>query len=313
MATLALLLCAIIGGGAHAETSSPRVSDWTVVTSLLIVQSHRGAGVLAAENTTAAFEMGWKLGTYPEGDIRVTTDGSIVTFHDATFKRVTREVPPELSDKGVADVTYDTLRKLEVGEWKGEQFVGHQVPRLSDVFELMRGHPERHLYMDIKNVKLPQLAALVKEYGVGAQVVLASPKHAIIRHWKKLVPDSDTLLWIHGTEAEITALLNAARKDNYEGITQVQLHVQMKMDPNTIKRESMEPFNLSDEFLLKAGQELRSRGIVFQTLPYDAASREIYWKLLDLGVMSFATDHPDTTMDALREYYTMTKQRKAAQ
>ena len=27
------------------------------------------------------------------------------------------------------------------------------------------------------------------------------------------------------------------------------------------------------------------------------------WKLLDLGVMSFATDHPDVTWDAVKQYY----------
>ena len=29
----------------------------------------------------------------------------------------------------------------------------------------------------------------------------------------------------------------------------------------------------------------------------------IYWKLLDLGLMSFATDHPDVTRDAVKAYY----------
>jgi hypothetical protein len=29
----------------------------------------------------------------------------------------------------------------------------------------------------------------------------------------------------------------------------------------------------------------------------------VYWKLMDLGFMSFATDHPDVTWDAIKSYY----------
>jgi hypothetical protein len=29
----------------------------------------------------------------------------------------------------------------------------------------------------------------------------------------------------------------------------------------------------------------------------------VYWKLLDLGVMSFASDHPDVTRKAIADYF----------
>ena len=51
------------------------------------------------------------------------------------------------------------------------------------------------------------------------------------------------------------------------------------------------------------GAELRERGILFQTLPWGSTDRKLYWKLLDLGAASFATDHPQVTRDAVREYY----------
>jgi hypothetical protein len=55
--------------------------------------------------------------------------------------------------------------------------------------------------------------------------------------------------------------------------------------------------------LLDAGEELRRHGIVFQTLPWDRNDPEICWRLMDLGVASFATDHPDVVMQAIRDYY----------
>ena len=43
---------------------------------------------------------GWKLGTYPESDLRATKDGVIVTFHDKNFARVVKDASPELEEKG---------------------------------------------------------------------------------------------------------------------------------------------------------------------------------------------------------------------
>src|SRR4051812_23462640 len=67
-------------------------AHWTVRDHLLmekfVVQAHRGAGVLAPENTIAAFELGWKLHCVPEADVRTTSDGVIVAFHDNNFARV---------------------------------------------------------------------------------------------------------------------------------------------------------------------------------------------------------------------------------
>jgi glycerophosphoryl diester phosphodiesterase len=62
-----------------------------------VIQAHRGAGVLAPENTVAAFELGWKLNCVPEADVRTTKDGVIVAFHDNNFARVVVGVTPEMA------------------------------------------------------------------------------------------------------------------------------------------------------------------------------------------------------------------------
>src|SRR3954468_7135924 len=82
-AVLLLLLSTV--SFAQAQNGDAK-SSWNVRDHIplekFIIQSHRGAGELAEENTLAAFELGWKLGTYPEADIRTTKDGVIVAFHD---------------------------------------------------------------------------------------------------------------------------------------------------------------------------------------------------------------------------------------
>jgi glycerophosphoryl diester phosphodiesterase len=290
-----------------ASLATPTASAWTINGHIkptdIIVQSHRGAGELAPENTKEAFELGWKLGTIPEADLRTTTDSQIVAFHDAAFERVVQNVPAELKGKGVKDVTWAELSKLDVGAWAGSDFVGRRVSLMDEIFSLMAQHPERRIYLDIKNVHLPDLAVLVKKHGVEKQVILAAPKHQTLLEWRRLVPESDTLLWVGGSLEQITAKFNAAAKTGFQGITQLQIHTHLSTGTTNITRDAKDPFVEPDNFLIDAGNQLRKHGVLYQTLTYGGASREIHWKLLDLGLMSFATDHPDMTKEAIAEYY----------
>lgn len=288
---------------AMAETKPGLKSDWNVRDHVplekFIIQSHRGAGVLAPENTLQAFELGWKLGTYPESDVRTTRDGVIVTFHDDNFARVVKGASDDLKKKGVKDLTYAELSKLDVGAEVAGNFVGHHVPKLTEVFAVMKDRPERCLYLDIKNVDLKQLASEVKEYHVEKQVILASTKYEIIREWKRLVPESGTLHWMGGEEATLQKRLAELQKTNFAGITQLQIHIHLRKGST-----DEEPFTLSRKFLIEAGRELRTRDILFQTLPYDTSEPKVFWTLMDLGVASFSTDFPDVASKAVKDYYT---------
>ena len=313
-------LCAMFTAGFAAEPADLSVkadavvaqkSAWNVRDHIplekIVVQSHRGAGVLAEEGTLEAFELGWKLGTYPESDLRATKDGVIVTFHDENFARVVKDASPELKKKGVKDLTYAELLQLDVGAWKGAQFAGRRVLTMATVFEIMQAHPERHIYMDVKSIEFPKLAAEVKKFRVEKQIVLASPKVEQLRAWKALVPDSETLLWMHGNEAKLSKELDALRSTKFAGVTSLQIHVYPKETkdtwaPPTDESSADNPFRLPNAFLLKIGEDLRSHGVLFQTFPY-TEDASVYAKLLDLGVMSFATDHPDIAMRELKAYY----------
>ncbi|MBP7951845.1 MAG: glycerophosphodiester phosphodiesterase family protein [Verrucomicrobiales bacterium] len=286
----------------HPASVAESADNWNVrghvPVEKFIIQSHRGAGELAPENTLEAFELGWKLGTVPESDLRTTKDGVIVAFHDSTFERTVKNPPEALKKKGVQDITYAELLKLDVGGWKGEAFTGRKVSRISDVFKIMRGKPQRLLYLDIKNVDLAQLAQEVRENAVAGQVIFTSPKYAMIRDFKKLVPEAQTLNWMGGTEAELRKRLEEVRAADFAGLTQLQLHVRPNPD-----KTSAEPFNLSRQFIRDTGTELRKHGVILQSLPWGADQAEVYWQLMDLGVMAFATDHPEVVVKAVRDYY----------
>lgn len=291
--------------------SPPASGEWNVTDHLpaerIIIQGHRGVGGLAEENTLEAFQLAWRMGIYPESDLRMTRDGVIVPFHDNNFSRVVKDAPPDLRKKGVQDLTYAELAQLDVGSWRGEQFKGRHVLPMSAVFEMMRGHPERHLYMDVKSIDLPRLAREVRHHGIEQQIVLASRRVEQLRAWKALMPESATLLWMHGNMAELTRDLTALRAEKFAGITQVQIHVYPKVThdawaPPADASPEDNPFRLPNAFLRQVGEDLRAHGILFQTFPYTAEAK-VYGQLLDLGVMSFATDHPDVALREIKAYY----------
>jgi glycerophosphoryl diester phosphodiesterase len=303
-----LLIAALMLASGLRAAEVPKAADWNVTQHVprkaFIIQSHRGAGFLAEENTMEAFGLGWKMGTVPESDLRTTKDGVIVAFHDENFARVVKGASPELQKKGVKDLTLEELLKLDVGAWKGDQFKGRRVIKISDVFDAMRGKPERHLYLDIKNVSLPQLAQEVNSRGIDKQVTLASTKYELHREWKKLVPASDTLLWMGGEEAKLKERIEELRKTGFADVTQLQIHVRRNKNAN-----DPNPFTPSNAFLISVGKELRAHQITYQSLPYDMPEPEVYFALMELGVASFATDYPEITTKAVSDYYEKKKKK----
>jgi hypothetical protein len=163
---------------------------------------------------------------------------------------------------------------------------------MTEVYEILRKHPERRFYIDIKNVDLKQLAK--ESAGVHRQLILASTDYKIIREWMRLAPESATLHWMGGTKKELAERFEELRKTKFADVTQLQIHVR------TDDAGVMTP---SEAFLLKAGEELREHGILFQALAWEHQDAEIHWRLMDLGVASFATDYPDAVMQAIRDYY----------
>jgi len=255
------------------------------------VQSHRGAGVLSPENSLEAFDIAWKLATVPEADLRATKDDVIVAFHDNDFRRILPQSGEATKARRIEDLTWDEVRRPDIGAWKGPESAGQRVPRMTDMYRILAKHPGRRLYIDIKNADLTQLAH--ESARVHRQLILASTDYAVIHQWKELAPSSATLHWMGGTEEELAARFVQLRKAGFAGITQLQIHV----------RPNAEGATPGDRFMVAAGEELRAHGILFQALPWQSADPKLFHRLMDLGVASFATDYPDVAMRAIREYY----------
>ena len=118
------------------------------------LQGHRGARGLMPENTLPAFQKALDLGVDTlECDMAITRDGVVVVHHDLWLNPDTTRGPDGqwLAARGpaIAELTYAELQRYDVGRIKpGTEYAksfpdqqavdGTRVPRLADLFELVR-------------------------------------------------------------------------------------------------------------------------------------------------------------------------------
>ena len=136
----------------------------------MLFRSHRGGVYYAPENTIPAFRSALSLGyDQIETDPQLTKDGEIILLHDSTLNRTCRlpDGSPLTETMYACDMTYDEISRFDAGIFKGEQFKGTRVPKLSELLELMDGSG---ILLDldkrISTDNLEVLTDLVKKYNV---------------------------------------------------------------------------------------------------------------------------------------------------
>jgi len=261
--------------------------------NVLPIQAHRGGGLNKPENTLETFIVTWKQGIIPEADIRTTSDDVIICMHDRTPKRLAPNAPDSLIGKKFSEMTLKEVKTLDVGSFRGG--IKEAVPTLEEVFAAMKGHPERFIYLDYKKIDLDRLSNLVKKYGLEKQVIFTSRYHKLIREWNKHIPGSLSLCWIGGSQENIEKTFSELRKNNFEGITTIQIHVKKVKNKKGV-------FTPSPDYLKERMNEVNKKGILFQVLPLKIKDKDIYDQLLKLGIRSFATDYPEMTIKYYKEF-----------
>jgi glycerophosphoryl diester phosphodiesterase len=93
---------------------------------------HRGAALLAPENTLAGFRKAAEAGArWVEFDVRLSKDGRCVLLHDDTLERTS-------TGRGRADLyTLEELQRLDAGLWYGAAFTGERLPSLEEAIALL--------------------------------------------------------------------------------------------------------------------------------------------------------------------------------
>lgn len=93
---------------------------------------HRGAALLAPENTIAGFCVAAARDIdCVEFDVKLTRDGRCILLHDDTLDRTTNGQGP------AASLTFEEIRRLDAGSWFGADYIGQPVPSLEEAVEVL--------------------------------------------------------------------------------------------------------------------------------------------------------------------------------
>lgn len=154
------------------------------------VTAHRGASLVAPENSMAAFRAAIAAGAdYIELDVQRTADGRIAVLHDADFMRMAGD------PRRVGAVAASDLSAIDIGSRAGRGFSGERVPLLEDVIALVRGHAK--LNVELKyNVRDPELApaviALLRRERFLGDAVITSLDYAALKQVEAIAPEAVT-------------------------------------------------------------------------------------------------------------------------
>ncbi len=295
---VASLFAAVATFGAEAQ--------WTIrnkARESITVVAHRGAGDLAPENCISSLELTWGMGGIPEVDVRTTKDGHIMMFHDGNFKRVCPNESEEIRNSSVEKMTYEEVRKLDIGSFRGEEFKGEKVVSIEEIVEALKKDARREVVIDVKNVDFQALADAVKD--VRFQITLTSGNEDDLAKWADINPSwFDATLWMglgRYTDQDVEKRFEKLRANNFKGIKRLQIHV---------AKDATGALKPSPECIRARAEECRARGIEFQTMPWRTADCphaetdiEFYKELIRLGSMGFGTDRPDCAYQAIDEFY----------
>ena len=211
--------------------------------------AHRGANVVAPENTLAAFLQAKELGAqWIEFDVMLAACGEAVVIHDETLERTTD------GTGNVADYPYSYLKTLDAGSWFGLEFANERIPTFKAVIEFLREH-QLAANVEIKAVPGQEEAVVkkvlndIRECWTPAMPapLLSSFSLPILHQVRQAAPDAMIGVLIHewftGWEAECQALLCTSVNLNEAIITPEKIAAIKAMDKlilsytvNTIER-----------------------------------------------------------------------------
>jgi glycerophosphoryl diester phosphodiesterase len=258
-------------------------------------QAHRGGGgIERPDNTMVSFLYGWGLGGIAEADVRQTLDGRIVCLHDPTLARTT-DAGPDIADIPVTRLRYGQFASVDAGARFAPEYAGQRVPLLEDVFAGMAEDGTRRMYLDLKEIDLGALAAMIRRFGLDGRVYVAAPNVDECEGLKDRLPQARTLLWCGGSEAEIQARFRGVAAKGFLRLDQVQLHL------NEEKVSGSWRYQIKPEFIREALGACAARGIDLEVMPWRFGRGDI-GALLDLGVRWFGTDEPRRFLDAVEAW-----------
>jgi glycerophosphoryl diester phosphodiesterase len=148
------------------------ISNETVLNTK--VMGHRGAALLAPENTLASIRAAAKAGAiWVEIDVFLIAEGGLVIFHDEVLDRCT-------NGSGVTREARPTdIAELDAGAWFSDEFAGEKVPTLLEALECIQSLglslnlEIKHDGADVENI-VPAVMAMLRDHWQGNDNLMIS-------------------------------------------------------------------------------------------------------------------------------------------
>lgn len=230
-----------------------------------VIVSHRGACLVAPENTFASLEKAIELGAdVVEFDVRPSDDGVFYVMHDATVDRTTN------GSGRFSDMTSAEIEQLDAGSWFGSEFAGERVPRLDAFLDACKGRIGT--YVEIKEGDPAELRDMLAARGILERAWTFSFDQSILAEARAKVPDLRRMvLFDH---------VGSVERAVAQGASILEFH--------------------EDCLVADSIKEAQEAGLTTQMF-YAGQDRSVFEKAVRFGIEQMNIDHIDIFRDVERE------------
>jgi glycerophosphoryl diester phosphodiesterase len=171
----------------------PDNKSWTSDAPLVI--AHRGASLLAPENTLSAFRLAVELGADAiEFDVKLSRDRVPVILHDMTLDRTTNGTGK------IKDTTLDDIKKLDAGSKFSLEYSGEPIPTLSELVEEFQEKILLNIELTNYNTPFDRLPAyvlsIIEKAGILDKVLISSFNPYALRSVNRMRSEVRTALLV---------------------------------------------------------------------------------------------------------------------
>jgi len=235
------------------------------------VIAHRGANLLAPENTLSAFKKAKEVGiNWVEFDVTLSKDGEVVVIHDDTLDRTTN------GSGYVYEKSLEYIKSLDAGSWFDLSFKDEKIPTLKEALLLLKKH-DMHANIEIKTLEglelelAQKVVSEINEFsGKKTNLLISSFCEKSLKHVRELSSSLPIGFLIREWRADWVQHCNA--------ISAISVHI--KEDLLTSSRVA--EFKKHDVLLLAFTVNDKARFKQLKALGVDAVFSDCANELLDL-------------------------------
>ena len=314
-----LLVVAMADAPAWAQTSAaPAVRAFDL-------QGHRGARGLAPENTLPSFQKALDLGVDTlECDMAITRDGVVVVHHDLWLNPDTTRGPDGqwLDKRGpaISELTFAELQRYDVGRIKpGTDYAksfpeqqavdGTRVPRLADLFELVRKSGNTKVGFDCETKVSPLEAAAtlppeefarrviteIRKGGMQARTMIQSFDWRTLQVVQKEAPEIRTMYL--SSPRTLARLANGGPSPWLAGFDLDRFGGSLPQAVHAAGGRIWAP----NQTYLTPALRAEAKALGVSVIPWTVNEPAMMNKLLDMGVDGIISDRPDLVQMELRK------------